>query len=173
MRTTRTYQSGCTWCNGRGFVPNPNSGMVTDTTVICPVCSGAKTIPVTETIEDSLPVQDSLPSDEEINTELNNYRKRLINPLTDQEDFRVEVAWKYCAKWMRSKLQSSPAKDVSDEIHTLSFKNKWKEDITDDEIRAWAESQVTDCLDKYVAELLISTRCIGAKALRDGKISKG
>lgn len=52
MKTTRTYLSGCTWCNARGYVMNPAMGLVTDITVTCPVCNGAKTIIVTEYIED-------------------------------------------------------------------------------------------------------------------------
>jgi hypothetical protein len=52
MKTTKTYLSGCTWCNARGFVINPISGIVADATITCPVCQGAKTILVTETIED-------------------------------------------------------------------------------------------------------------------------
>jgi len=52
MKITKTYLSGCTWCNARGFVPNPDMGISTSTTIICPVCNGAKTIVVTETISD-------------------------------------------------------------------------------------------------------------------------
>jgi hypothetical protein len=48
MKIKRTYLSGCTWCNALGFIPNPNMGWITDTTIICPVCNGAKTILVTE-----------------------------------------------------------------------------------------------------------------------------
>ena len=53
MKTTRTYLSGCTWCNATGFVLTENFGMgTTPLTKICPVCNGAKTIIVTETTED-------------------------------------------------------------------------------------------------------------------------
>ena len=53
MKTTRIYLSGCTWCKALGFTPNPNMGLVTNVTIICPVCLGNKTIPITETIEDN------------------------------------------------------------------------------------------------------------------------
>jgi len=55
MKTTRTYLSGCIWCNATGFVNNPISGGVshTELTITCPVCNGGKTVIITETIEDS------------------------------------------------------------------------------------------------------------------------
>jgi DnaJ-class molecular chaperone len=52
MKTVRTYPSGCTWCNATGHkFPMQHDG--TDFSSICPVCNGAKTIIVTETVEDS------------------------------------------------------------------------------------------------------------------------
>ena len=51
MKTTRTYLSGCTWCNASGFVNNPNGYSSLSLTITCPVCNGAKTIIVTETQE--------------------------------------------------------------------------------------------------------------------------
>jgi hypothetical protein len=54
MKTTRTYQSICTTCNGNGqLMDNPNA---TNPYRVCPVCNGAKTITVTETIESESPV---------------------------------------------------------------------------------------------------------------------
>jgi hypothetical protein len=54
MKTTRTYQSICTTCNGNGqLMDNPNA---TNPYSVCPVCNGAKTITVTETIEPESPV---------------------------------------------------------------------------------------------------------------------
>jgi hypothetical protein len=50
MKTTRTYLSGCMWCNATGFkYPMTNNG--TGFTNVCPVCLGAGTITVTETQE--------------------------------------------------------------------------------------------------------------------------
>lgn len=47
---TRTYLGGCTWCNATGQkFPMQHNG--TDFSSLCPVCNGAKTIPVTETFE--------------------------------------------------------------------------------------------------------------------------
>jgi hypothetical protein len=57
MKTTRTYLSGCTWCGATGIVPNlmiKGSSVTALLTMTCPVCNGAKTIPITETIEDNL-----------------------------------------------------------------------------------------------------------------------
>lgn len=56
MKTTKTYLTGCTWCHAIGEVPNPyyNPNVTTSTLkTTCPVCNGAKTVIVTETIEDS------------------------------------------------------------------------------------------------------------------------
>ena len=50
MKITRIYIQGCTWCNAKGFVTNPHPA-VTNTTITCPVCQGAKTIMVTEVTE--------------------------------------------------------------------------------------------------------------------------
>jgi DnaJ-class molecular chaperone len=46
----KTYLSGCTWCNGKGYV---NSPYPTTSSKIeqCPVCHGTKTIIVTEVTE--------------------------------------------------------------------------------------------------------------------------
>jgi hypothetical protein len=52
MITHRSYLSGCSWCNATGFVSNLHMGWVTDTTIICPVCQGSKTVWVNEIIED-------------------------------------------------------------------------------------------------------------------------
>jgi len=49
-KITRTYLSGCTWCNATGF-KYPMQDYGTGITSICPVCNGAKTILVTEVIE--------------------------------------------------------------------------------------------------------------------------
>ena len=58
MKTTRQYQSGCTWCNASGWVPSKDFGMnTTPLTIPCPVCNGAKTIIITETIENSLTME--------------------------------------------------------------------------------------------------------------------
>ena len=51
MKTTRTYQSGCTWCQAMGYVKDPQPQLTGNFTMICPVCNGAKTIIVTDTIE--------------------------------------------------------------------------------------------------------------------------
>ncbi len=61
MKTTRTYLTGCKWCNATGMVPNyENFGMSTTPLLkTCPVCNGAKTVIVTETIE----TEDKLNSD--------------------------------------------------------------------------------------------------------------
>jgi len=42
----RTYLSGCKWCGATGIVPT--TGMSTNTTEICPVYQGSKTVLVTE-----------------------------------------------------------------------------------------------------------------------------
>lgn len=55
MKTTRTYLSGCTWCTATGF--RTDFGL-TASTIICPVCSGAKTVLVTESIEDHITTAD-------------------------------------------------------------------------------------------------------------------
>ena len=47
-KVTRTYLSGCTWCNATGIVSNPTIGLSTNITIVCPVCNGSKTIVVTE-----------------------------------------------------------------------------------------------------------------------------
>ena len=53
MKTTRTYLSGCTWCNARGYVYSENFGICTNSiTHTCPICNGIKAIIVTEVIED-------------------------------------------------------------------------------------------------------------------------
>ena len=50
--TERTYLSGCTWCDGIGFVTNKYYvDYTTPLTHICPVCNGNKTIIVTEIIK--------------------------------------------------------------------------------------------------------------------------
>jgi hypothetical protein len=51
MKITRTYLSGCTWCNASGFVNNPMQGAVTMATVPCPVCNGSKIVLITEVTE--------------------------------------------------------------------------------------------------------------------------
>ena len=51
MKTTRTYSVGCLWCNATGRVSA--TGLSTTVYEVCPVCNGAKTIPVTEITEDS------------------------------------------------------------------------------------------------------------------------
>lgn len=57
MKTTKTYLSGCNFCNATGLIRNyafdPN---VTGCAILvtCPVCNGTKIITVTETIEDDL-----------------------------------------------------------------------------------------------------------------------
>ena len=43
---TKTYLKGCEWCNATGYVASYN---LTNTTEVCPVCNGNKTIIVTET----------------------------------------------------------------------------------------------------------------------------
>ena len=58
-KTTKTYLSGCTWCNATGFIKHPSAGfMASPLTDICPVCNGAKTITVTETVEDFISTHD-------------------------------------------------------------------------------------------------------------------
>jgi len=56
MKITRTYTSGCVWCNARGFVSNPISGAVSDAVITCPVCNGNKTILIAESFESAEPV---------------------------------------------------------------------------------------------------------------------
>lgn len=58
MKTIRTFLSGCTWCNAKGYVSNPSVGWCTDVTISCPVCNGAGTVTVTETIEDDITIND-------------------------------------------------------------------------------------------------------------------
>jgi hypothetical protein len=54
MKITRTYFTGCTWCNATGFVYTNNFGMgTTALTKPCPVCIGSKTIIVTEIFDDN------------------------------------------------------------------------------------------------------------------------
>jgi hypothetical protein len=48
MKITRTYFSGCTWCNATGFVY-----YTTPLTHPCPVCNGSKIIQVVETLDDN------------------------------------------------------------------------------------------------------------------------
>ena len=52
MKITKTYLSGCTWCNATGFVKDITPDVTGVWNNICPVCQGAKTMPVTETFED-------------------------------------------------------------------------------------------------------------------------
>src|SRR5665648_280840 len=75
MKTTRTYLSGCTWCNGTGFIKIPNPGFMTSAlTGVCPVCNGAKTVIVTEETEiESKRVSEV--SDEDIQNAANEYEK--------------------------------------------------------------------------------------------------
>ena len=47
MKVKRTYLSGCTWCNATGFKTNQNP-TITNTTEVCPVCNGTKTVLITE-----------------------------------------------------------------------------------------------------------------------------
>lgn len=49
MKTTRTYPSICTTCNGTGRIFGTN--LNTNLYQTCPVCNGNKTIIITETIE--------------------------------------------------------------------------------------------------------------------------
>jgi hypothetical protein len=50
MKTTRTYLTGCTWCNATGVkYPMTNNGA--GFTNVCPVCNGAGIITVTEVTE--------------------------------------------------------------------------------------------------------------------------
>jgi len=53
MKTTRTYYDGCKFCQGKGQIPStyPIGSMSTSPYETCPVCSGSKVIPITETIE--------------------------------------------------------------------------------------------------------------------------
>ena len=44
----RTYIIICPSCNGRGHIPNPEIGITTVVTVVCPACKGSKTVIVTE-----------------------------------------------------------------------------------------------------------------------------
>lgn len=52
MKTTKTYLSGCTWCGATGYVKDITPYVTGTWKNICPVCQGAKTMPVTETFED-------------------------------------------------------------------------------------------------------------------------
>ncbi len=56
MSITRTYLSGCTWCGATGEIFNPNFNPWTSAPIKipCPVCNGAKTIVVTETIPENV-----------------------------------------------------------------------------------------------------------------------
>ena len=55
MKTTRTYLSGCIWCNATGQkFPMQHNG--TDFSSLCPVCNGSKTVIVTETFDDGLDI---------------------------------------------------------------------------------------------------------------------
>jgi hypothetical protein len=53
-KITRTYLSGCPWCNATG-VKYPMQYEGNTFTSVCPVCNGGKTIIVTEVIEDNEP----------------------------------------------------------------------------------------------------------------------
>ena len=58
-KVTRTYLSGCTWCNATGTVQNPTfDPNITgnEWVIICPVCNGSKVITVTEEYDDSYEV---------------------------------------------------------------------------------------------------------------------
>jgi DnaJ-class molecular chaperone len=50
MKTTKTYPSLCTTCQGSGFVIS-KSLSTSSTTEICPVCNGTKVMTVTEITE--------------------------------------------------------------------------------------------------------------------------
>jgi len=52
-KITKTYLSGCTWCNATGFVKEPFPTTTGGLTQVCPVCNGNKTIIVTETTDDN------------------------------------------------------------------------------------------------------------------------
>ena len=45
-KVTRTYLSGCSWCNATGI--SKGTSLSTDASTICPVCRGSKVITVTE-----------------------------------------------------------------------------------------------------------------------------
>jgi DnaJ-class molecular chaperone len=63
MSIIRTYLTGCTWCNATGEIDNPNfNPYITASTIRipCPVCNGAKTIIVTETIPENVTGLDSI-----------------------------------------------------------------------------------------------------------------
>ena len=54
MKTTKTYFSGCNYCNATGliknYVFNPNiTGC--EVSITCPVCNGSKVITITEVTE--------------------------------------------------------------------------------------------------------------------------
>jgi hypothetical protein len=57
MKITKTYLSGCTWCGALGVIESrrlPHQTVSSSLTEICPVCNGAKTVVVTEIIEDNI-----------------------------------------------------------------------------------------------------------------------
>jgi hypothetical protein len=58
MKITRTYISGCNWCNATGYVLNPHPQLTGEFNMTCPVCQGAKMIMVTETFEDDRIVEE-------------------------------------------------------------------------------------------------------------------
>jgi DnaJ-class molecular chaperone len=52
---TRTYLSGCEWCNATGIVRTvnlPHQTVSSSLTEVCPVCNGTKVITITETDPD-------------------------------------------------------------------------------------------------------------------------
>ena len=53
-KVTRTYLSGCTWCNATGRVPE--TGISSNAFQTCPVCNGIKVIKITEEYDDSYEV---------------------------------------------------------------------------------------------------------------------
>lgn len=48
----RTYYIVCPSCQGRGYIPNPENGLITVATITCPACDGNKKVLVTEQSND-------------------------------------------------------------------------------------------------------------------------
>jgi Ribonuclease G/E len=102
-KIVKTYLSGCTWCNATGFVNNPNMGLTTNITIICPVCNGTKTVIVTETITDDIEMPDDEEIEKQFPTDIYVLKKNEYS--SDVSITRTINLYKQeGAKWMKSKI---------------------------------------------------------------------
>jgi DNA-binding XRE family transcriptional regulator len=69
----KTYLSGCTWCGALGTITRDKFvNFTTPLTIPCPVCNGAKTIPITEEYES--PFQVTLAPEKPIEIDLSKLK---------------------------------------------------------------------------------------------------